>query len=219
MTRSDGTLRVFIALPIPPLVKSGLEQVVQHLADQVPRGIRWVGLDGIHLTLKFLGNIGPTQVEDITGAMQRASLTSSSFRLHMSGLGTFPNERRPRVIWAGVQGDLQSLGKLQAGIEGEVSGLGFPRENRPFTPHLTLGRVRDQSTSNARLGIGAAVSKYAMGSTEPWLVESVRLVQSNLGPGVITYSDLASVPLVDAASPQNCHSEERSDEESGAGFP
>ena len=196
MTRSDGSVRVFIALPIPPPLKSELERVVQYLADQVPVGVRWVGVDGIHLTLKFLGNINPTRIEDITEAMRRASLTYSHFSLHMSGLGTFPNERRPRVIWAGVQGDLELLGKLQAGIEAEVSGLGFPRENRPFSPHLTLGRVRDQSAGSERLGIGAAISNYSVDPTEPWLVQSVRLVQSNLGPGGATYSDLASVPLV-----------------------
>ena len=202
MTRPNGTLRVFIALSIPPLVKSGLERVVQHLAAQVPGGVRWVGLDGIHLTLKFLGNIDPAQIEDLTEAMRRPSLGASSFRLLLSGLGTFPNENRPRVIWAGVQGELESLGKLQAGIEAEVSGLGFPRETRPFTPHLTLGRVRDQATNGERLRIGAAVASCAMGPTEPWLVESVRLVRSNFGPGGATYSDLASVSLAGGTGPQ-----------------
>jgi 2'-5' RNA ligase len=153
--------------------------------------------------LKFLGNIDPAQVEDITEAMGRSSLGASSFRLLLSGLGAFPNENRPRVIWAGVQGDLESVGKLQAGIEAAVFGLGFPREKRPFTSHLTLGRVRDQATSGERLRVGAAVSSYySMGPTEPWLVESVRLVRSNLGPGGATYSDLASVSLGDGAGPR-----------------
>ena len=188
---------MFIALPIPPPVKTGLGEVVQHLAAQVSGGVRWVGLDGIHLTLKFLGNIDPSLVDDITEAVQRASLGASPFRLLLSGLGTFPNENRPRVIWAGVQGDLESLGKLQARIEAEVSGLGFPRENRPFTPHLTLGRVRDQSASSERRRIGAAVTSSSTVSTEPWLVESVRLVRSTLGRGGPAYSDLASVSLGD----------------------
>ena len=202
MTRSDGTIRVFIALSIPPPVKFELEKVVQHLAGQVPAGVRWVSVNGIHLTLKFLGNIDPEQVQDITEAMRRGSLGASSFRLHLSGLGTFHNENRPRVIWAGVQGDLESVDKLQTGIEAEVIGLGFPREKRPFTPHLTLGRVRDQAASGERLRVGAAVSSYSMGPTEPWLVESVRLVQSNLGPGGATYSDLASVSLGDREGPK-----------------
>ncbi len=202
MSRSDGTLRAFIALPIPPPVKSGLERVVQRLTAQVHSGVRWVGLDGIHLTLKFLGDIYPSRVEDITEAVQRASLAASSFELFLSGLGTFPNDRRPRVIWAGVQGDLGPLAKLQAGIETEVTGLGFPGENRPFTPHLTLGRVRDQASSSQRLGIGAAVSSTSMVPAEPWLVESVRLVRSNLGPGGATYSDLASATLGGGAGPR-----------------
>ena len=126
-----------------------------------------------------------------------------------------------------MKGDLESLGKLQAEVDGEISELVFPRENRPFTPHMTLGRVRDQSASSERLGITAAISNYSMDPTEAWLVESVRLVRSNLGPGGVTYSDLATVPLVDTGSLQNCHSEEPlaysqdklRDEESGAGLP
>ena len=202
MSQPHGTLRVFIALPLLPLVKSGLEKVVQHLASQFSGDVRWVGLDGIHLTLKFLGNIDPSRVEDISGAVQRASIGSSPFRLLLSGLGTFPNQNRPRIIWAGVQGDIDALGKLQTEIEAEMSGIGFPRENRPFAPHLTLGRVRDGTASSKRLGIGAAVSSSSTVSTESWLVESVRLVRSNLGPGGPTYSDLASVSLDDGTGLQ-----------------
>ena len=202
MTRPDGTLRVFIALSIPPPAKFELEKVVQHLAAQVPNGVRWVSLDGIHLTLKFLGNIDPAQVEDITEAMTRGSLGTPPFKMFLSGLGTFPNQKRPRIIWAGVQGDLDSVGKLQAGIEAEVSGLGFPREKRPFTPHLTLGRVREQVGTGERLRMGAAVSSCSMGPSEPWLVESVRLVWSHLGPAGATYCDLASVSLGDGPEPQ-----------------
>ena len=202
MTRPDGSLRAFVALSVPPRVKSSLETVVQQLAAQIPGGVRWAGSDGIHLTLKFLGNIDSAQADDVARAMERASLEVSPFSLLLSGLGAFPNESRPRVIWAGVQGGLESVAKLQAMIEAEVSGLGFPREKRAFTPHLTLGRVRDRATAVERSRLGAAVAAGCLGPTEPWLIESVRLVRSDLGPGGARYSDLASAPLGGGAGPR-----------------
>ena len=202
MTQPDGTLRVFIALSIPQSAKSVLGTVVQHLVGQVSGEVRWVNLDGIHLTLKFLGNVNPAQIEGVAEAMRQAPLGASSLRILLSGLGMFPNEERPRVIWAGVQGDLNSLGKLQARIDDEVSRLGFSRERRPFSPHLTLGRVRDKTANAIRLRISAAISACTMSPTESWQVESVRLVQSHLTPGGTTYTDLASVSLGSASGPQ-----------------
>ena len=202
MTQPDGTLRVFIALSIPSTAKSVLGKVVQDLMAQVSNGVRWVGLDGMHLTLKFLGNIDSVQVGDIVEAMGQASQNTTPFPMLLSGLGMFPNEKRPRVIWAGLQGDLDSLGKLQARIEDEVSRLGFSREKRPFSPHLTLGRVREKTGSDIRQRISAAVSACSISSAESWQVESVRLVQSQLTLGGAAYTDLASVSLISPTGPQ-----------------
>ena len=202
MTQPDGTLRVFIALSIPSAAKSVLGKVVQDLMAQVSNGVRWVGLDGMHLTLKFLGNIDSVQVGDIVEAMRQASQNTTPFPMLLSGLGMFPNEKRPRVIWAGLQGDLDSMGKLQARIEDEVSRLGFSREKRPFSPHLTLGRVREKTGSDLRQRISAAVLACSIRSAESWQVESVRLVQSQLTPGGAAYTDLASVSLISPEGPQ-----------------
>ena len=154
-------------------------------------------LDGLHLTLKFLGSIEASRVDDITQAMRRACREVAPFRLTLSDLGVFPNENRPRVIWAGVQGDLDSVLELQARMETETSALGFTPEKRPFAPHLTLGRVRDRTADAQRSLLGRAISDCPIEKAQPWLVEAVQLVRSDLGTWArgATYSDLASVTL------------------------
>ena len=145
--------------------------------------------------MKFLGNIDAGRVDDITQGMQRACRELAPFKLALSNLGVFPNASRPRVVWAGVQGDLEPLVRLQTGIETHLARLGFPPENRPFTPHLTLGRVRDQASNPQRSRLGNAVSACFTEAPQPWSVQAAHLVRSDLGPRGATYTNLASVPL------------------------
>ena len=194
MIRSDAPIRAFIALNIPTAAKSALEEAIRNLSAQVPSRVRWVDPGGMHLTLKFLGNVEPAQVDGLVEALRRPAEVSP-FRIWLSGLGVFPNERRPRVLWVGLDGDLASLRELQEKIAGEMSGLDFPREARPFSPHLTLGRVQDRVSDGVRRRIGAAVSSATLGPAESWLVDSVHLVRSHLAPGGATYSTLASASL------------------------
>lgn len=195
MSGPQGTLRAFIALSVPSAVQHSFEPAVQRMSAVVPGAVRWVALDGLHLTLKFLGNIDGARLEEITQRMHRACRGVSTFRLTLSGVGAFPNERSPRVIWAGVKGDLDAVTKLQAGIDAEMSALGFPPEKRPLMPHLTLGRVRDRASNPQRSRLGNAVSSCPIETSPTWLVETVQLVRSDLGPGGATYTDLASVTL------------------------
>ena len=197
---SEQTIRVFVAAPIPQPAKLVLSKVIESLAGKIPVGVRWVNPDGIHLTIKFLGDIAPAGVAGITEAMSRAAAQVSRFQIRLWGLGTFPNatspnQRRPRVLWVGVEGDLARLRELQEITENELASLGYTRDRRPFNPHLTLGRVRDRVSEQTRRGIGPAVSSEELEGSEPWLVESVELIQSNLGPGGATYSTLANVSL------------------------
>ncbi len=195
MSGPQGTLRAFIALSVPPEAQRSLEPAVQHLSAVVPGAVRWVDLDGLHLTLKFLGNVESTRVDDIVQGMRRACRDLAPFELDLSELGVFPNASRPRVVWAGVQGDLGLLTTLQGGIETEMSALGFSPEKRPFAPHLTLGRVRDRAGDSQRRLLGGAVSGCSIDAARPWLVEAVYLVRSELGTGGATYTALASAPL------------------------
>ena len=199
MTGAEGPIRAFIALAISPAARSVLADVIQRLAGQAPTGVRWADPSGMHLTLKFLGTVEPGRVHGIVEAIVGASVGTSPFSIQLSGLGMFPNERRPRVLQAGVQGGLDALRQLREQIEEAVSRLGFPQERRPFSPHLTLGRVRGPVSGGLIQRISVAVTSTSLGPTEPWFVDSVHLVRSTLTPGGARYSALASVPLGSAA--------------------
>ena len=199
MTASGTGIRTFIAIHLSREARRQLTDAIRSLESEIPSGVRWVDPEGIHLTLKFLGDIDPALVEDVLRAMELAASGSLPFQLHLNGLGVFPNERRPRVLWAGLGGDLDALGCLQEKLEAVMSGLKFPRERCTFSPHLTLGRVRDGVSNLARQQVGAVVSAGSLEDAEEdadsWPVNAVHLMRSNLAPNGAVYSSLGSVPL------------------------
>lgn len=201
MTGSRRPLRVFIAIPISAEAKRALDTVIRGLAVQAPGGVRWVHPGGIHLTVKFLGDVEPTLVSTIAEAMGRAAAGGSPFRLQLSGLGMFPSERTPRVLWAGVAGDLAALEALQGRVEAEMSALSIPPEKRPFSPHLTLGRVPQETSEGLRRRVGAALLSTSLDPTGPWQVETLHLMLSDPAPGGAIYSTLASVGVGPAVGP------------------
>ena len=184
-------IRAFIAIRLPESVLQAMGQA-QETLRRLGRGIRWVRKEGIHLTLKFLGDVDTDRVENIHMAMERASKGTSPFVLTGEGIGVFPDLRRPRVIWIGLSGDLQVLFALQANLESQLKGLGFPKEKRPFKGHLTLGRVK------GRLGateLRKALEGLGSFQTDAFTVQSVALFQSTLRPEGAVYTKLAEVSL------------------------
>ncbi len=195
MTGRGDTVRVFIALDIPAVAKQRLADTVDTLKGSITHGMRWVDPAGIHLTLKFLGNINRGLVGDVKHAMERASETACPFSLCLSDVGVFPNSRQPRVLWAGVDGNLEPLQSLQEQVDAAMSELGFSLDNRPFNPHLTLGRVRDNVSPKQRSQIGSTVAATTVEASDSWCVEETHLIQSNLSPSGATYTSLGSEPL------------------------
>ena len=196
----SDTLRVFIALDIPPGAKAALSETIQQLQLVIPSGVRWVDPGGIHLTLKFLGNIDSSLVDGILGAMRQASqgFGGRRFRLTLSGMGVFPNARQPRVLWAGAQGDLDSLERLQLLVDQAVCQLGFAPEKRPFRPHLTIGRVQDGVSPPARRTVGEAVAGTRLPPVAEWAewkVDALHLIRSTLTPHGAIYTSLGRVDL------------------------
>jgi 2'-5' RNA ligase len=187
-------IRAFIAIRLPESVLQAMGQA-QETLGRLGRGIRWVRKEGIHLTLKFLGDVDRDDVEKIQIAMERASEGSSSFVLAGEGIGVFPDLRRPRVIWIGLSGDLQVLLALQAHLDSQLKGLGFPKEKRPFKGHLTLGRVKGRlDTTRLR----EALEGLRRFQTDAFTVQSVALFQSTLRPQGAVYTKLTEVPLGNA---------------------
>lgn len=191
------TVRVFIALDIPQNAKDVLSETIRQLRSVIPNGVRWVDPQGIHLTLKFLGNVEASVVDDLLTAMKTASenYQGPRFSLTLSGLGLFPNDRRPPVLWAGTDGDLDSLGALQSLVDEAVSRLGFSREKRPFRPHLTIGRVQDGVPQGARHFIGEAVVKTQLPPIPAWEVDTMHLIRSTLTLQGAIYTSLGTVAL------------------------
>ena len=195
MTAPGASLRAFIAIHLSQEARVQLSDTIRAMGSEIPSGVRWVVPAGIHLTLKFLGDIDPALVEGVLRAMEQAASGALSFHLQLDGLGVFPNHRRPRVLWAGLGGDLDALGDLQERLEAAMASLDFPRERRTFNPHLTLGRVRDTVSAVARQRVGDLVSRGSLDGADSWPVNAVHLMRSNLTPDGPVYSSLGSVSL------------------------
>jgi RNA 2',3'-cyclic 3'-phosphodiesterase len=136
-------MRTFIAIDLDAALKVKLLDLVGTLKRK-DADVRWVRPQGLHLTLKFLGEVGPTSLPAVAEAVRKAAVEGRAFPLVLHGTGTFPGGSRPRVLWAGIQ-EVPELMALQEAVEGGLEKEGYPREARPFHPHLTLGRVNGPS--------------------------------------------------------------------------
>jgi 2'-5' RNA ligase len=185
----NETLRAFIAVDLSESVRSSLCQVQEVLKQQRFR-VKWVRPANIHLTLKFLGNIGVADVEKIAGAMALAAKDCSAGSLVAKGIGVFPDTRRPRVIWAGLSGQLEMLQDIQRSLDGHLADLGFPKESRGFKAHLTLGRVKGKINSD-RLKV--AMSELEGFESKPFDVNRIILFKSELRQSGAVYTQVQGV--------------------------
>jgi 2'-5' RNA ligase len=188
-------MRSFIAIDLPHEVRLILDQVQRELKGSVT-GVRWVRPEGIHLTLKFLASIPPEQVAAIAAAVGKAIHREPPLALNLSGLGAFPNPRRPRVIWVGIGGEVERLSRLQARLEEALEPLGFPREERSFRPHLTLGRVRDPRRPP---DLTHALADVTLPAGNPFDVREILVYKSDLRPTGAIYTKLQHLPLAGPA--------------------
>ena len=195
---SQNQRRLFVALDLPAEAKAALAATMGQLQSVIPVGVRWVNPAGIHLTLKFLGDTEAGLVTPLRAALREAAAGDPPpFPLHLEGLYVFPKHREPRVIYAGVDGDLDSLSQAQRQVEQAIVRLGFPREKRPFHPHLTLGRVRDSVAPAARRQIGEIIARQAaaLSPEYPWTAWEICLIRSDLTPQGAVYTTLGQAPL------------------------
>jgi 2'-5' RNA ligase len=184
-------IRSFIAVELPDEVRRALAEAQKRLKRDVT-GVRWVEPASIHLTLKFLGNIAAEKVPLIAAAAMGAVQNEPPLSLGVCGLGAFPNPRRPRVIWLGIEGDVERLGGLQIRLEEALEPLGFPREERAFRPHLTLGRIKDPRHPPDLTRVLADVTAPACNSFD---VHEILLYKSDLRPTGAIYTKLQHLPF------------------------
>ncbi|MGD0353563.1 MAG: RNA 2',3'-cyclic phosphodiesterase [Dehalococcoidia bacterium] len=192
---SEQTVRSFIAIELPEAVKTGLQQLQAQLTLPQYSFVKCVAPEGMHLTLKFLGNISANKVTDITGAMEQASQGVSPFQLQITEVGAFPNLKRPRVLWVGIKGEVDKLVSWQQRLDNGLVPLGFAKEARPFTPHLTLARLRDNCSPVDSLHLGETVANAQVKVNYKFTVTSLNLMRSQLLPTGAVYSRLAEVKL------------------------
>lgn len=187
-------MRLFVALPLSPGLREIVAQTQDALRSRIAaRDVKWVTPTNIHLTLHFLGETADAQKEKLIAALAAACSGTPPLNLQTGTLGSFPDARRPRVIYWGLEGDLNALADLQTRVSSAVAPFGAHQETKPFTPHLTLARVKSFDKRILQ-GIGNAI-EYCPVSTTDWRVQNIELISSELTPQGPIYSVIESFNL------------------------
>jgi len=197
VTHSPEQIRCFVAIELPDEAKEGLARLKRELERTEHKFVKWVNPRGVHLTLKFLGNIHSKQVTEVTEAMRTAVQGISRFHLEISDVGAFPNLKQARVLWVGIGGAVDKLSRLQQNIESALTALGFAKEERSFVPHLTLARIKQGASPMERRGFGELVGTTIFEDKYHVEVEAVSLMRSQLTPAGAIYTRLTTVALLE----------------------
>ena len=189
---SEKNIRAFLAIDPPENILQAMSRLQEKLKREISGRISWTKPQGQHLTLKFFGDISTEDVKNICSAVQNRATSEQSLNLKIEKLGVFPGARRPLVIWCGVTDDVEKLSGLQKQLDSDFAGIGFPRENRPFRAHLTIGRIKDPSVLT---GISEALTKYNAFAAGEFSCKELILFQSRLTPQGAIYTKLAEFAL------------------------
>jgi 2'-5' RNA ligase len=196
MNKKAQMVRSFVAIDLPDSFKEILHRTSEQLRRQVSGdSVRWARIEGIHLTLQFLGNVAQSDLPQIEAALIQVGQRHAPFTFTVGGVGCFPNLRKPRVIWIGVQEETGALAALQRDVEKSLVPLGFKPEKRAFHPHLTLGRTRRHVRSADQRRLGEIIASIDVGELGHIHVKSFRLMRSDLRPSGAVYTLLALFEL------------------------
>ncbi len=188
-------LRAFLASELPTALQDKIQVATAGLRQTLREDvIRWVPAHNVHLTLKFLGDISPAGVSLIEQILTTEATQFNAFDVQVEGLGCYPNPKRPRVLWVGLKAPPE-LASLQRAIEAGAARLGYESEERGFSPHLTIGRVRQNVSSGDIQKIRTALEKNPIGPLGNARVSAVHLFKSELRPEGSIYTRLFSAPL------------------------
>lgn len=188
----EKSIRVFLAVDPPREILDAIVMIQDRLREAIQGDIRWVRPAGIHLTLKFFGNIFESDVANISLVVKNNTLHVKPFALGIKRVGAFPDVKRPRVLWLGMDGDVDTLIRLQKKIDAELQNCGFEKEGRLFRPHLTLARIKEP---RGLIGLAKIMEKsedYAAGN---FSAAGLNLFKSDLTPKGAVYTKLAYFPF------------------------
>lgn len=194
MTSLPEQPRLFVAVELDGHAQGALSRLQHDLQRHHLSGIRWVRPEGIHLTLKFLGETPRDKVASIVEALSASTAGVAPHELSLGKLGTFGSRNAPRVLWVDLEGDVEALLRLQEQVERALTPVGFPPENRRFSPHLTLARVRPEDARAVAEPLAGAITAVAAPNARIE-VRELSLMLSKLGPGGAVYTRLEAFPL------------------------
>lgn len=183
-------MRCFIAIELNENIKKGLGSLMEQLMPFAP-DLKWVRPENLHITLKFLGEVKEEKIDKIKKTLDEVGRSCRPFKIKMKGMGQFPEKKKPRVIWAGVE-DSEGLFSLQKEVEKSLSRLGFKEEEREFTGHITLARIKDPSGMERLLDRLSAFKEKDFGLLE---VEEIVLMKSELRPDGARYERIGVFKL------------------------
>jgi 2'-5' RNA ligase len=188
-------LRTFIAIDLPINILEGITEYTAELREMLPKPlVRWVSSRNIHLTLKFLGDVEESSLQQLADNLVKVTTTYRPFSLSVSGIVAFPSKKRPRVIWIGLEAP-PALNSMQKGLDVVLTQLGYTSENRTFSPHLTIGRVGQGINGSDMQKIQTLLKSYKVGFIGTVVVKTVKIFKSDLRPGGAVYTGLYSLPL------------------------
>ena len=187
-------IRAFIAIELNPEIRLQLGQLIQKFKALRIHAVRWVVVENIHLTLKFLGDVNLTDLDRLSRILLSRAAEFSPVAFQVSGMGAFPNNRKPRVVWVGLQAS-SVLQELHGVIEDAAVQIGIPAEERGFSPHLTLGRVRNDASPADLQTLGSALTSMQASDLGSMTAASFTLFRSDLRPQGPLYTPLAHFPL------------------------
>jgi RNA 2',3'-cyclic 3'-phosphodiesterase len=190
-------IRTFIAIELGQAHHRALRELqLRFKRSSAASSVRWVAPENIHLTLKFLGDIDADAMPALQTAAAGACVGIEPFELSLKGAGAFPNTRRPNVVWVGLGGRVECVVLLAQRLDDACAALGLPRDDRPFSPHLTLGRLKREANPGDRQMVGELIDRAAIGELGLLQVERVSVMKSELHPSGSIYTRLAAVELV-----------------------
>lgn len=190
-------MRIFIAINLPEDIASSIDAARADLKNRLPPdAIRWIHVDNIHLTLKFIGEVNQDAITNYDAALKKAAQAAQPFPIHIRGFGCFPSIKRPRVLWIGVHEPTGELEQLQARIEDNLEQLGVARENRPFKAHLTVGRIKHNISGSKLAALQQGLREADLGHVGTFEPLNVSLYRSVLRPTGAVHTRLAQAKIV-----------------------